>query len=167
LQAASQFRSTAELIGVYGSDLEGLRRRLAELQALLVETGERWAERIARKAAADRALTDREVAGHLERLRQIEGKPIGSQSSETGDRKLDAGLAVAAKWAQIREVEARKEGLVKAHERKMAELTAKLAHEMRMLEDDRDRELKPIQDEIAELQALIGALEGNGPIARN
>jgi hypothetical protein len=155
-------KTVEQLIALYGSDLSALLKRLSELQRMLAEGRDRWEDRIGRKKVADRAIVDREVAVHLEKLRQIEGKTVTSQAAETGDRKRDADLAVAVRWAQIREVEARKEGLIKVHERKMAEMNEKFAQEMRMLEEARDSELQPIVNEIAELQTLIARLQASG-----
>jgi hypothetical protein len=152
-------KPTDRLIAQYGSDLTDLLQRLAALRALLAATAAKWDDQIERKGAANSAAVEREVALHLERLRPFEVTPITSQPAATGDNRLDAGLAVAARWGQIREAEARREGLVKAHERKMADLRRKLEHELGLLRDARDAALAPIAGEIADLEALIARLQ--------
>jgi hypothetical protein len=152
-------KTDAQLIDIYGSDLSALLRRLADLKALLAATTAKWDDQIQRKVAGNRATVDREVAIHLEKLRQFEATPITSQPATTGDNRMDASLAVAARWGQIREIEARKEGLIKAHERKMVELNRKLEHELQIVRDSREAELTPITDEIADLEALILRLQ--------
>jgi hypothetical protein len=115
--------------------------------------------RISEKVSANQRQLDEAVSAHLARLRQFEAN-VAPQQRDTAEMvaqapdpaRRAAQFAVADRWAAIREMEARTAEMVKAHERRMEALTARLRAEADAMRDAKEKEIRPVRDEIAAIE---------------